>query len=74
MSSEDVPLAKGMEGWEGAFCRTGALSFKGQHEADVFVMSLYYVLLLSCILFVCCQWRGGWLPSPIALARCHVSE
>ena len=37
------------EGWEGASCCPGALRAKGQHEADVFVVSLYYVLLLSCI-------------------------
>ena len=37
------------EGWEGASCCPGAISSNGQHEADLFVMPLYYVR-------GCCQW------------------
>ena len=65
-----------MHWWlEGASCCPGALRAKGEQEADLFVVSvLRPVLYLSRLVFVCCQWCQGWFPSPIGLARRHISE
>ena len=57
-------------GWEGASCCPDAIRAKGQHEADLFVMSLYNVLSV----LVSCQFGRGWFPSPIWLASYYVSE
>ena len=66
-------------GWlEGASCCPGALRAKGEQEADLFVVSVlrpcYCPVFVPRLVFVCCQWCRGWFPSPIGLARRHISE
>ena len=61
-------------GGGGASSYPHALSIKEQHLADGFVMTLYSVLYLSCVMFVCCQWCWGLFPSLIGLARHNLNE